>query len=444
MNREERGPAPTMTLTGRSRLADVANGLRSGERDLLGFLAEVCDRLDGVEGQVEALLPEPERRARVLEAGRTLLSRWPDVAQRPSLFGVPIVVKDAFAVDGLPTRAGTRLPAAIFKMPQAAAVTRLVEAGAIVLGKGAMDEFGYCEPPTTHNPLDLEHTPGGSSGGSAAAVAAAYGPLALGSQTSRDVIGPAAFCGLVGFKPSYARVPVTGLVPLAPSLDTVGILTQDVAGARLAASILCAPWKADRPSVERPVMAVPQGRFLSWVEDEALAHFQATVARLRKAGYTVHEVAWMSDDDLEQVYENALKLMVGEMAEVHNAWFALYENQYRERTALAIRQGQKVPADEVLTARAGQMLLRSMLETFMQGKGIDLWLTPSSRGTAPRGLALSGWGGMTTPWSYAGLPALGLPSGTASNGLPLGVQLVGRYGRDEDVLQWADGVVAAI
>ncbi|HEY4003413.1 MAG TPA: amidase [Candidatus Xenobia bacterium] len=432
-----------MILTGASPLADTAAQLRQGDRPLSAWLDEICDRIDALEPQIGALVPEASRRQRLQTEGRQLTERYPDPSSRPPLFGIPVAVKDVFAVDDLPTRAGSRLPSAIFRSPQAHVITALRRAGALVLGKTTMDEFAYCEPSACRNPHALDRTPGGSSAGSAAAVAAAYTPLAIGTQTSRSIIGPAAFCGVVGFKASQGRVPLTGAVPLAPSLDTVGWFTQDLAGAALAASVLLSD--AHPPGdLDKPLLAVPSGRFLSWVDAEPLAAFWRTVERLRGAGYQVEEHAWMGDDDLEQVYESALRLTVGEMAEVHKVWFSLYENQYRERTAMAIRKGLAMPPEDVLSARAGQIVFRTLLEQFMAARGIHLWVTPSSRGPAPVGLELTGWGGMTMPWSYAGLPCVSIPGERSTEGLPLGVQFVGRYGRDEDLLRWVGAIAESL
>jgi Asp-tRNA(Asn)/Glu-tRNA(Gln) amidotransferase A subunit family amidase len=154
-----------------------------------------------VEPHIRALLPERRRLSRLRTEARQLAERWPDPSTRPPLYGIPVGIKDLFRVDGFPTRAGSQLPARLFAGPEAPVVSALRAAGALVLGKTAMDEFACCEPPPTRNPHHLAHTPGGSSSGSAAAVAAGLCPLALGTQTSRSVIGPAAFCG-----PAYCPV----------------------------------------------------------------------------------------------------------------------------------------------------------------------------------------------------------------------------------------------
>src|SRR6266571_3553667 len=200
-------------------LTTTAQALRTNQLDLASFIESICQRIDALEPQINALLPEPGRRARLLAEARSLQERFPDPASRPALYGVLLGVKDVFNVDGFPTRAGAQLPPALF-------------AGA--------------EPGPTRNPYNLAHTPGGSSSGSAAAVAAGFCPLALGTQTIGSVIRPAAFCGIVGFKPTYGRIPTAGLVPCAPSLDTIGFFTQDVDSVALVAPLLCQSWQNSR------------------------------------------------------------------------------------------------------------------------------------------------------------------------------------------------------
>jgi Asp-tRNA(Asn)/Glu-tRNA(Gln) amidotransferase A subunit family amidase len=199
-------------------------------------------------------LAEPDRRGRLHRAATALAVAYPEPAGRPSLYGALLAVKDIFHVDGFTTRAGATVPPELFAGPEAACVTRLRQAGALVVGKAVTTEFAYFEPGPTRNPHNLAHTPGGSSSGSAAAVAAGLAPLALGTQTIGSVIRPAAFCGIVGFKPSLGRVDPQGLVFFSRTLDQRGLFTQDVAGMALAAAVVCREWR-DLPAPGRlPVL----------------------------------------------------------------------------------------------------------------------------------------------------------------------------------------------
>ena len=225
-------------LTAPAPLAKTASALRNGQLDLLHYINETCDRIEAIEPTIQAFLPEPHRRARLLAEAEVLQSRFPDPGDRPPLYGVLVGVKDVFVVDGFPTQAGSQLPAELFVGQEATCVSLLRRAGALIAGKTISTEFAYFEPGPTRNPHNPDHTPGGSSSGSAAAVAAGFCPLALGTQTIGSTIRPAAFCGIIGFKPTYGRIPTPGLILCSVSLDTVGFFTQDISGTVLVASLI--------------------------------------------------------------------------------------------------------------------------------------------------------------------------------------------------------------
>jgi Asp-tRNA(Asn)/Glu-tRNA(Gln) amidotransferase A subunit family amidase len=418
-------------------LAPTVAALSGGALDLLTYLEEICARLDELEPQLCAFLPERDRRARLRAEARALLARFPDATARPSLFGVPVGIKDLFRVAGCETRAGSRLPPEVFAGAEARVVTRLRQMGALVLGKTTTEEFAYRgAPPPTRNPHNLAHTPGGSSSGSAAAVAAGLCPLALGTQTLRSTIGPAAYCGTVGFKLSHARVPLDGLVLLSASIDSLGLFTQDAAGAELAAAALVQDWQPARPT-RSPVLAKPTGPFMEFLSDEAQTAFARQCARLRAAGYELIELPVPWDAQPEDVYQRMIDLLRAEMARYHHEWFARYADRYGPDTTKAIHTGRAIPDARLATLRADQLELRALIQRLMDEAGIDLWLTPSSWGPAPVGFTVTGSAGMTGAWSYAGLPAVSLPAGRAENGLPLGLQCVARWRADERLIAWA-------
>ena len=419
----------------RAPLIRTAAALGSGELHLTAYLEQVRARIEQIEPDVRAFVPEADRWQRLRREVAALEARTSDGADRPPLYGIAVGVKDCFRVDGLPTRAGSALPPALFDGPEASVVTAVRAAGAVILGKTAMDEFAYSEPAATRNPHNLDHTPGGSSSGSAAAVAAGLCPLALGTQTSRSVIGPAAFCGVVGFKPSFGRIAIDGVIPLAPSFDTVGMFTQDVAGTLLAASILIPDWRSiDEP--RRPVLGVPEGTFLTWTLDVGHQAFEQQLARLAEAGLEIRRIPFFADDELEEMDRRAMTLLHGEMARVHAEWFRQYPDRYRPRTARAIQRGQAIDERELAACRAYRQPFRAQVEALMRDAAVDLWVTPASAGPAPAGLDVTGWGGMTTAWSYAGLPCATVPAGRDAAGLPLGLQGVAPSGQDEELLAW--------
>ncbi len=415
-------------------LAATAKALRTNELDLLAYINDICARIDAAEPHIQALLPQPQRRERLLAQAEALQAHFPDPASRPPLYGIPVGVKDLFNVDGFPTQAGSQLPASLFDGPEAVCVRALRQAGALIVGKTVSTEFAYFEPGPTRNPHNLAHTPGGSSSGSAAAVAAGLCPLALGTQTIGSTIRPAAFCGIVGFKPSYDRIPTAGLIKCAESLDTAGFFTQDVAGVDLAASLLCDNWRRVEPA-HKPVLGVPEGAYLAQASAEGLAAFERQLRSLAAAGYSVMRVAAL--EQIEAINRRHLTIVCAEMAQVHASWFAQYESLYRPRTAAAIREGQSVDAENLTRARAGRIQLRAALEALMDRYGIDVWVAPAAPGPAPEGIHATGNAVMNLPWTHAGLPVLSLLAGRAENGLPLGLQCVGAFMADEQLVAWA-------
>ncbi len=413
-------------------LAATAAALRSGRLDLLTYIDEVCNRIDATDPQVHAFLPEVDRRARLKGDTAALQARFPDPVGRPPLYGIPVGVKDTFNVDGFPTHAGSQLPPELFVGPEATCVTMLRAGGALILGKTVTTEFAYFEPGPTRNPHNLNHTPGGSSSGSVAAVAAGFCPLALGTQVIGSTIRPAAFCGIVGFKSSYGRIPKAGLLQCSDAVEHVGYFTQDIAGIALVAALLCSNW---RPVTTEalPVLGVPEGPYLAQASTEALNAFEDQLSLLQKAGYNVQRVAALGE--IETINRRHNRMVMADMAQAHASWFAQYESLYRPRTAAALREGQGVGAEELAQAREGRAVLRAGLESLMAQARVDLWVCPATPGPAPEGLDSTGSPLMNLPWTYAGMPAITLPAGHAANGLPLGLQCVGATMTDEYLLE---------
>jgi len=421
------------------KLGSAVEKTQNEEFDVRREIGELVDRVGALDGQLQTMIPEPGRRERLsTEAGR-LKERFSDAGKKPALFGALVGVKDIFRVDGFPTQAGSELPADLFAGPEGVCVRQLRDAGALVLGKTVTTEFAYFEPGPTRNPHNLGHTPGGSSSGSAAAVAAGFCHIALGTQTVGSVIRPAAFCGIVGCKPSYGRICADGLVFFSPAVDTVGLFAQDVAGMRLAAGALCGDWDDVREQ-RTPVLGIPLGPYLEQATAAGLAVFWEQVAHLERVGYEVHRVPALGN--IDQINRRHRLLIAGEVARVHADWFANYEELYRPRTADIIREGQRVEEGALEKAEKGCLGLRAELEQVMQDRGIDVWICPSATGAAPEGLETTGDPIMNLPWTHAGLPALNLPGGQAENGMPVGLQCIGRFMEDEGLLHWGEELEA--
>ena len=430
----------TASLLHPAPLAETVADLRSGQIDLHRYIDAVCDRIEQVDPVIEALLAEPDRRGRLHNEATALAAVWPDPAGRPPLFGALLAVKDIFHADGFTTRAGSTVPPDLFAGPEAACVARLRQAGALVLGKAVTTEFAYFEPGPTRNPHNLAHTPGGSSSGSAAAVAAGLAPLALGTQTIGSVIRPAAFCGVVGFKPSLGRIDPSGLVFFSRTLDQVGLFTQDVAGMALAAAAVCNDWRDLSAPGRLPVLGVPTGPYLEQAEPAALRAFWQQMGRLAAAGVMVQEVPAL--EAIDQLNSLHRRLVFAEFAQEHAELYARHAALYRPRTAQIVEIGRSISTDELAALRGNIVVLRREMEGQMDGAGIDLWACPAARGPAPEGLHATGDPAMNLPWTHAGLPSITLPAGRAGNGLPLGLQLVAAFDRDEHLLGWAQRLSA--
>ncbi len=397
--------------------------------------------IDQLDEKIRAFVPEPDRGGRLRAEAAAIEARWPDPAARPALYGIPVGIKDIVRVDGLATRAGSALPPEVLAGEEATVVGRLRRAGALVAGKTVTAEFAVLAPGPTRNPHNPEHTPGGSSSGSAAAVAAGMVPLAVGTQTVGSVIRPAAYCGVTGFKPTYGRIPMDGVIANAPSFDTLGLYASDVAGVALAAGAVCDGWHPVAAPSALPVLGVPEGPYLECAGAEALAAFDAQVQLLRAAGFDVRRVPVMAD--FEQIRAQLFTMNRYEVARTHADWFAAYGELYRPETVKAIHEGQEIGHEAYARAQREREEFRDRIAASMTAHGIDLWITPAATGPAPRGLETTGSSIMCLPWSNAGLPSLAVPAGW-SGSLPLGLQLVGAHGADEQLLAWARGVAAAV
>ena len=387
------------------------------------------DRLSGLiaaeEPRIHALVQEENRFER--------LDRELEAASQGPLARVPIGIKDIIHVNGLETRAGSQLPCSELEGEEAESVGRLKKAGAVILGKTVSTEFAYFAPGPTRNPHALEHTPGGSSSGSAAAVAAGYCPLALGTQTIGSVSRPASFCGVVGYKPTYGRISVAGVIPLAPSLDHVGVFASTVADADTAAAVLCTDWVARQPE-SRPRLGIPRGPYLERATDVGLDYFGGLCSRLRSMGWEMKSVDLFQD--FSAIEHRHQLILAAEVARVHDTWFPRFGELYDPKTRELIERGQRIPEDVLAQELAAQADFQETLDRQSAEAGVDLWLSPAATGPAPRGLDSTGDPVMNLPWTQAGMPTLSLPAGTVEPGLPVGLQVTGRISTDELLLAW--------
>ena len=416
--------------------------LRSGQLLLPDFLAQIEARFTQQEPSVLALIQDEKRFDRLYEEAEALVLAYPDLIKRPLMFGALLGVKDIFHVEGFLSQAGSRLPSEILQGAEAKSVSRLLDAGALFFGKTVTTEFAYFSAGPTRNPHNLEHTPGGSSSGSAAAVAAGFCHVALGTQTIGSIIRPASFCGVVGLKPTYDRISREGIIPLSPSLDHVGFFVPDVESAINAARVLYADWDEPTQPLKKPRLGIPEGPYLQSVSQESLDHFENVYQRLGGSGYEMQRIQIMPD--FEEIRARHDVILSSEAAKVHADWFREYENLYSAKFTELIQRGQAITHNQLQSALAARDNFRADLRRTFLDHNIDIWIMPSTIGPAPKGLDSTGDPIMNLPWTQAGLPALNLPAGKSGEGLPLGLQIVGNWYKDESLLFWAKDLELAL
>jgi Asp-tRNA(Asn)/Glu-tRNA(Gln) amidotransferase A subunit family amidase len=377
-----------------------------------------------------------------------------DVARRPGpLSGIPVAIKDIIATSDMPTTNGSPIYRDHVPAKDAWVVERLRSLGATIFGKTVSTEFAWRHPGPTVNPWNHAHTPGGSSSGSAAAVGAGLVPLALGTQTLGSVIRPAAFNGVVGFKPSFGAIPRTGVHPLSPSLDHVGFFARRVDDVAYALSLLAASSDLDLhgrplpgfqvdltqgvPPLEKPRLAIVRFEKWSKAEPEQQKVFDAAIAKLRDAGAVAEELQLAELDSTNWSTINTI--LSSEAALIFSDLVARYPDRTSDHLKTAVQTGMVHAAWNYLAAKAQQEKLRSRLATDIAG--FDAVVTLPAFGEAPKGLSYTGDAEYCAPWTLLGAPAVSLPAGFGKNGLPLGVQLVGAYRQDYHLLRvakWAE------
>ena len=367
--------------------------------------------------------------------------------------GVPVALKDIFDAAGLSTTAGAGRFAHRQPIEDATSVARVRAAGGIVMGKVTTTAFAFLDPTPTRNPWNLEHTPGGSSSGPAAAVAARMVPLALGTQTVGSTLRPAAYCGVVGFKPTHGRISATGVVPLAASTDHVGIFGRTVEDAALALAVMAGHDAADPHSIAAApedfvgaatVPVAPRlGVLRSLLEratPETAGHVETIVGAFRSAGALVEDVDL--PPSYARIHQAGNTVVRAEAAACHAPLFDRHAAEYPPRIREAILDGRALSAVAYLAAQHARLTFgREMAPIAAR---YDALLLPTAAGPAPRGLDSTGDPYFCAPWSFTGMPAIALPSGVDASGLPLSVQLVGSLSSEARLLgaaAWCERII---
>lgn len=358
------------------------------------------------------------------------IQAWVQVRpERPTgngtLSEIPVGVKDIIETKGLSTEYGSPVYKGRIGTADAAIVREWRRRGAIVMGKTQTAAFAYRTPPPTHNPHDLAHTPGGSSSGSAAAVAAGMVPVALGTQTGGSVLRPASYCGVTGFKVSYGLLPMEGVLTFAKSLDTLGFFTHTPAD-------MLALWEALGYAVapaEEFTLGTPEP--LPEVEPAMATAFQDALARLTRAGASIRaiDIAGM----LNKLSDVNNLVMFYEGARAHRQRFSEYGSRLGDLADL-VRRGLEISEAQYDDAR--RYIEECKIKVAELYKATPVILVPAATGPAPLGLASTGDARMNRPWTTLGTPAISVPMPVA-NGLPLGLQLTADHGQDARLLRAA-------
>jgi Asp-tRNA(Asn)/Glu-tRNA(Gln) amidotransferase A subunit family amidase len=432
--------------------AEAAHLIREGALTSEELVQACLERVREIEPKVQAwtFLDEEHALAQARAADELRCSGQAAGA----LCGIPIGIKDIIDTGDMPTENGTVLHAGRTPRADAAVVARLRAAGAVILGKTVTTECAYFHPGKTRNPHHSEHTPGGSSSGSAAAVAAGMVPLALGSQTNGSVIRPAAFCGVYGFKPTHGLIPRTGILKLSRTLDHVGVFARTLDDVALIAEELTGHDEGDpdtRPRARIPFRAIsaeepPIPPVIAFVKtpiwDRAADETKDAFAELVEAlGERVEEVELFPS--ASEAWDWHKIIMETEMAANLEREWRLGREKLSDNLRALIERGRETRAVDYQHALARIAPMQESLdELFMQR--YDAILTAAAPGTAPQGLDSTGDPSFCTLWTLTGLPAVSLPLMQGANGLPLGVQLVGRRNFDARLLRTARWLAARV
>ncbi len=409
-------------------VSNAAELVRSGQLAPTDYANALLDRIDAHEADLQAWVTI-DREAVISDARQR-----EQESSQGVMAGVPVGLKDIFYTAGMKTTACSRIYADFVPEYDATCVTRLKEAGAIILGKAVTTEFATSDPSPSRNPWNREHTPGGSSSGSSVAVASGMCPAALGSQTGGSTCRPAAYNGIVGLKPTYGRISRYGVVPVSWSLDTVGILVRTVTDAAILLQAMAGYDANDPGSAEEPVPnfldemgrnggpprlgLLKTGYFFDRSTPEVRQHTEVAADQLAQTGAVVEELdlpdSFAIAPDVQRIIMNV------ECAAFHEKFFRHRADEYGPRLRASIEMGLLIPGVTYLQAQRLRREFRRDLTALAER--VDALVMPATPAPAPRDLNTTGDAAFQAPWTSAGLPTIVIPSGLSESGLPLGIQ----------------------
>ncbi|MGP1384855.1 MAG: amidase [Thainema sp.] len=439
---------PPHVLTATAAIAQ----LRSGQLSVQDLLSDCLQQIEQQEPQVQAwqYLQADRAMAAARQRDRQIAEQITDDKGNTMLplQGVPVAIKDIMATYDMPTEWGTPIHARQQFGYDAAVVERLRAAGAIILGKTTTTEYASAQAPRTTNPHHPDHTPGGSSSGSAAAIAANMVPLALGTQTMGSVVRPAAYCGVFGFKPTFGTVSRVGIMPVSRDLDHVGWFARGIEDLALLYQVLAGSdsrdpdcwggnlqsnWNQTINLAKPPKIALLQDP--NWFQADAIAqsNLYNQAEALTAAGATVEPLKLPSEFDA--YFDCVQVLMCSGLAANHGPDYEQNCDRMSPQMRELIERGFSYSAVDYAQARHAVVHYRQCLANVFDE--YDAILTLATTGAAPKGLTSTGSPIFCALWTLCGLPALSLPTGKTDGGLPLAVQLVGPWGKDLELLRVA-------
>ncbi len=425
-----------MTDPAHLTVTEARRAITAGKLDPVDLMEACLDRIAAREPSVRAFAAiDPSACRAAAAAGRAAAANLP-------LGGIPIGVKDVLDTADLPTGYGSVIWEGWRPRADAACVAWSQVAGAVVIGKTVTTEFATRTPGPTANPRGLGHTPGGSSSGSAAAVADLFCPVAFGTQTAGSVIRPAAYCGVVGYKPTFGLIDRVGMKLMSVSLDTIGLMTRSVADCALVAGVLSGYDLGDPEAAppRMPSIGVCQSAVWHHASPETQALLHRAADACRRAGATVTE------SRLPEVFDAVLdahpRVMNHESARAMGWELAHHRDQISAALMDRLDFGMAQTEAQMRSAYAAFETGRAVFGDAMREH--DVLITPSAPAEAPEGLHHTGEPTFNSLWTSLGVPCVTVPVGTGPAGMPLGLQIVGRRGDDRAVLAWARWIEAAI
>lgn len=359
-----------------------------------------------------------------------------------SLNNISFAVKDIINVDGHPTRCGSELPSYLFSGEQSSVVTSLLNSGATFIAKTVTAEFAISDPGDTRNPRNLKHTPGGSSSGSGASVAAGFCDIALGTQTCGSVIRPAGYCGVIGYKPSFGRISRDGVLLFSKSMDHVGLIAKNLYLLDMVLPVIVKNWKIkSKISSDKIVLGIPEGSYLDLAKSNILKQFFDVSEKL-ETQFEIKKTHLVKN--ISEYNDNLDKITFSELYSVHSKWFEKYRNLYKPISKETVELGKAISNRDLEILLKQARISQRYLQSLMLDNRIDAWIAPVAPDFAPSGIKTTGDYRMNSIWSYTGLPVITIPTGFNEKNLPYSIQIIGRFGEDEKLLQISKMVEAEL